>query len=212
MPSFETLLVFTLAALVLNVSPGPSNFYVMSRSIAQGTRYGLIAAVGLASGGLVHVAAAAFGLSALFAASPIAYTVLKLVGAGYLVYLGLRTLFGPAQGPAAPGGQLGKSPRRVWVESALVEILNPKVALFFLAFLPQFADPAAGPLAPQILLLGLIVSVTALPCDCLVALASGRAARLLAESRRFWRWQNRVSGAILIGVGAYVALAKRGAD
>ncbi len=212
MPSLETLAIFTAAALVLNLSPGPSNFYVLSRSLAQGTPAGLVATAGLAAGSLVHVAAAALGLSAVFVYSPAAYGLLKLAGAGYLVYLGLATLLtrGPATGAVAAAAP--RPPGQIFRQSILVEVLNPKTALFFLAFLPQFADVEAGPLAPQILLLGLIVTLSGLPCDALVATLSGRAGRALSASSMAQRLLNWVSGSILIGLGAFVAFGRRPGD
>ncbi len=211
MPSLETLLIFTTAALVLNISPGPSNFYVMARSLAQGPKAGLTAAAGLAAGSLVHVAAAALGLSAIFLYSPAAFTVLKLIGAAYLIYLGVRSLMARPQSPADLAVAIPKPGRRIFAESAAVEILNPKTALFFLAFLPQFVDVDAGPVAPQILLLGLIVTLTAIPCDAVVAFASGSAAKLLTTRPLYQRLQNWVSGSVLIGLGVFVALSRRSA-
>ena len=126
MPSLETLLVFTLAALIMNLSPGPSSLYVMSRSIAQGSTAGAVAVCGLAVGSLVHVAAAAFGLSAVFVYSPLAYTILKLVGAGYLVYLGLNYLFGKSGTPMAPHRVARRTYPKILRESMLVEATNPK--------------------------------------------------------------------------------------
>ncbi len=212
MPGFEALLIFTAAALVMNLSPGPSNFYVLSRSIAQGTPAGLVATAGLAAGSLGHVAAAAVGLSAIFLYSPFAYGLLKLAGAGYLIYLGLTYLLSPRPVPGALGAATPKPRGKIFLESSLVELLNPKTALFFLAFLPQFADVEAGPLAPQILLLGFIVTLTAIPCDAAVAALSGRAARLLSASPLIQRIGNWVSGSILIGLGAFVAFSRRAAD
>jgi len=212
MPSLETLLIFTAAALVLNLSPGPSNFYVLSRSLAQGTPAGLVATAGLAAGSLVHVAAAALGLSAIFVYSPVAYGVLKLAGAGYLVYLGLVTLLSRGPAPGAVGAATPKPPGQIFRQSILVEILNPKTALFFLAFLPQFADVEAGPLAPQILVLGMIVTLSGLPCDATVAALSGRAGRILSASPRIQRILNWVSGSVLIGLGAFVAFSRRAGD
>ncbi|HEX9768245.1 MAG TPA: LysE family translocator [Kiloniellales bacterium] len=212
MPGAEALLIFTAAALVLNLSPGPSNLYVLSRSLAQGTRAGLIAAAGLAAGSLGHVAAAALGLSAVFLYSPVAYALLKLAGAGYLIYLGLTHLVSARPAAGAVGAATAKPRRTIFLESSLVELLNPKTALFFLAFLPQFADVAAGPLAPQLLLLGLIVTLTALPCDAAVAVLSGRAARILSVSPLIGRLQSWVSGSILIGLGAFLALGRRATD
>lgn len=209
MPSLETLLVFTFAALVLNLSPGPSNFYVLSRSLSQGRAAGLVAAAGLGLGSLVHVTAAAFGLSAVFEASATAYTVLKLVGAAYLVWLGIATLRAGPDRLEPVAGLRARSTARILRESALVEALNPKTALFFLAFLPQFADPAAGPLVPQILLLGLIVTISALPCDALVAVASGSLAGALRRSNGYQKLLNRLSGGLLIGLGVTLALSRR---
>ena len=212
MPGVEALLIFTAAALILNISPGPSNFYVLSRSLAQGTPAGLVATAGLAAGSLAHVAAAALGLSAIFLYSPVAYGLLKLAGAGYLIYLGLTYLLAPRPVAGMLETATPKPFRKIFWQSSLVEILNPKTALFFLAFLPQFADVAAGPLAPQILLLGIIVTLTGLPCDAAVAALSGRAARLFTASPPIQRILNWASGSILIGLGAFVALSRRAGD
>src|ERR1700742_307788 len=149
MPTIQTLLLFTAAAFAMNISPGPSNLYVMSRSLAQGTSAGLVAAGGLATGSLFHVTVTSLGLAVILKYSPLAFTAMKLGGAGYLIFLGGRMLLAKSA-PLAPDARLPKKPLgRIFRESAVVEILNPKTALFFLAFLPQFADPKVGPLAPQ---------------------------------------------------------------
>lgn len=209
MPSWETLVLFTAAAVVMNLSPGPSNLYVMARSVAQGPGAGMLAAAGLAVGSLVHVAAAAIGLSALFLASAEAYAALKWIGAGYLVWLGIQHWRAARRSPDPVSAVPPKPSARIFRESVLVEVLNPKTALFFLALLPQFVDPSAGPIVPQTLLLGLIVTVTALPCDALLAFASGAVARRLARSPWLAQWQERVSGTVLIGLGAWVAASER---
>jgi threonine/homoserine/homoserine lactone efflux protein len=208
MPTAQTLLLFTLAALAMNISPGPSNLYVMSRSLAQGTSAGLVAAAGLATGSLFHVTVSSLGLAAVLQYSPIAFTVMKLAGAGYLVFLGLKMLLSKSAA-ISPDGLLPKKPLgRVFRESCVVEILNPKTALFFLAFLPQFADPKAGPLAPQLLLLGVIVTLTAIPCDAVVAILAGKAAALLRRRPIFQKLQNWISGSVLVGLGATIALRR----
>lgn len=209
MPSSETLLIFTLAALAMNISPGPSNLYVMSRSLAQGTSAGLVATAGLATGSLFHVTVTALGLAAILQYSPTAFLVMKLAGAGYLVFLGLKMLL--TKSPAlTPDALLPRKPLgRVFRESCIVEVLNPKTALFFLAFLPQFADPQAGPLALQLLLLGCIVTLTAIPCDTVVAVLSGKAAALLRRRPIFQKLQNWISGSVLVGLGATIALSRR---
>jgi threonine/homoserine/homoserine lactone efflux protein len=208
MPSLETLLIFTLAALAMNISPGPSNLYVMSRSLAQGTSAGLVAAAGLAAGSLVHVTVTALGLAAVLQYSPLAFTLMKLAGAGYLVFLGLKLLL-TKTAPPVTDALLPKKPlSRIFRESCVVEVLNPKTALFFLAFLPQFADQHAGPLAPQLLLLGFIVTLTAIPCDAVVAVVSGKAAALLRRRPIFQKLQNWISGSVLVGLGATIALRR----
>ena len=207
MPSLETLLLFTAAAALMNISPGALR--ILARHRSRRPRAGLVAAGGLATGGMVHVVAAALGLSALLQLSSTAFTVLKLVGAAYLVWLGLRYLLTPYAGPLEARAVAATPTPRIFRESVLVEVLNPKTALFFLAFLPQFVAPGAGPVAPQIVLLGLIVTATALPCDALVAVASGRVAKALERRPLVERLQNRLSGAILVGLGLFVALAKR---
>lgn len=207
MPSLETLLVFTLAAMVMNLSPGPSNFYVLSRSVGQGTGAGVLAALGLAMGGLAHVVAATLGLSLLFEAAPLLYTAFKLLGAVYLVYLGIRTFLTTVD-PDVAAATDRRTGARILKESILVEVLNPKTALFFIAFLPQFVDPSK-PVAPQFLALGFIVTLTAIPCDIVVAVGAGKVARWLRGNLGIQRLQNRVSGGILVGLGAYVGLEGR---
>lgn len=209
MPGLETLLIFTGAALVMNLSPGPSNFYVMSRSIAQGPLAGAVAAAGLAGGSLFHVVAATVGVAAILQHVPAAFAALKLLGAAYLVYLGIRHFMALRQGRAELTRSAARPHRRIFLESALVEILNPKTALFFLALLPQFVDPSAGPAALQMLVLGLIVTLTAIPCDLAVAFASGRAARAIGGAPWVQQVQHAVSGTILVGLGIFVALARR---
>ncbi|HEY8014250.1 MAG TPA: LysE family translocator [Dongiaceae bacterium] len=207
MPSLAHLAIFTLAALAMNAAPGPSNLYVLSRSLAQGTAGGIVSALGLALGSLFHVALAVAGLAALLSYAPTLYDAIRLAGAAYLIYLGIKTLRAPGASMPANGGAR-RSLGRVLFDAALVEMLNPKTALFFLAFLPQFVEPAAGPAAPQLLLLGLIVTLTALPCDMLVALAGAKLARLFTTQARR-RWPSRLAGSTLIALGVYTALMRR---
>ncbi len=206
MPSLPNLALFALAALVMNAAPGPSNLYVLSRSLAQGPSAGLVSALGLALGNLFHVALAVMGFAALLRYAPGLYDAVRVLGAGYLVYLGLRMV---RERPAEMARVSSRRPlARVLFDAALVEMLNPKTALFFLAFLPQFVEPARGPAALQFLLLGLIVTATALPCDMLVAIAGAGIARTFkgVGSRL---WPRRLAGSTLIGLGIYAALARR---
>lgn len=218
MPPLNDILLFTAAAFIMNLSPGPSNFYVMARTIAQGTSAGLAAVAGLAAGSLLHVIAAVLGLSALFAYSPLAYTVLKIAGASYLVYLGLG-YFGirfftkdNAQKSEDEETKQEKlvelTTKKIFVQSVIIEASNPKTALFYLALLPQFVVPEAGPAAPQLLLLGLIVTLSAIPCDLFVTFFADKAASLIRGNQRFRENLGKVSGTILITLGAYVLFAE----
>jgi threonine/homoserine/homoserine lactone efflux protein len=207
MPSLPHLALFAVAALVMNAVPGPSNLYVLSQSLQGGSRAGLLAAVGLALGSLFHVALAVAGLAALLRYAPGLYEAIRLAGAAYLIYLGIKALREGAVALPSAGGA-PRSFRRVLLDAALIEMLNPKTALFFLAFLPQFVEPAAGPPAAQLLVLGALVTLTALPCDMLVALAGARLARLFATQARR-RWPSRLAGSTLIGLGLYTAVMKR---
>lgn len=209
MPSVETLLIFTVAAMVLNLSPGPSNFFVMACSIAQGPRAGVISALGLASGAMVHVAAAALGVSAIFSYSAEAYMVLKYVGAAYLVWLGIQQFRAANAVPDTPAGRPAKSTRRLLRDGAMVEILNPKTALFFLALLPQFVDPAAGSVTFQLFILGMITVATAIPCDLMVAFGSARIARMFLTNPAYQRAMDRLSGGILVVLGLFVAVSEK---
>lgn len=213
MPSTEALITFTIAAFIMNLSPGPSNFYIMARTLAQGIRGGLAAVAGLAAGGLIHVVAAVMGLSALFAYSPLAYTTLKIVGAGYLIFLGINAWRAANSGTDVAEFHEDSDKRgtmelrQIFKESVLVEVTNPKTALFFIALLPQFVVPEVGPAAPQFLLLGLIVTLSAIPCDLFVTFFASRAATVINGNPSIQSWQDRVSGTILISLGAYVLLS-----
>lgn len=205
MPSTEVLFAFTLAALMMNISPGPSNLYVMARAIAQGTRGGIVAALGLAAGSLVHVVATVFGLSAVFEHSPTLYTVVKLLGAGYLLYLGLSYwLAASGESDTQLSRLKPKALSAVFAESVVVEVTNPKTALFFIALLPQFVVPESGPVSQQLLILGIIVTVSALPCDVLVAVSSSKVSAWLLQNQQAQRIQERVSGSILMAMGTYI--------
>ncbi len=210
MPTLEALIAFTLAAFIMNLSPGPSNFYVMARTLEQGVRGGLAAVCGLAAGSLVHVIAAVLGLSAIFAYSPAAYTALKFVGAFYLLYLGVSSFHHKTTFDRAISNENEskvKDLRAIFKQSLLVEVTNPKTVLFFVALLPHFVNPNAGPAAPQFLLLGMIVTLSAVPCDLFVTFFTHKATRLINENPNLQKWQDRVSGTILTGLGAYVLIS-----
>jgi threonine/homoserine/homoserine lactone efflux protein len=200
--------LFVASAFLLNVTPGPDTLYIVGRSTAQGLRAGVLAALGIGAGALVHVSAAALGLSAVLAASATAFTVVKLIGAAYLLYVGVG-LIRSAGAPtgAAPLESRELSMRSVFLQGFLTNVLNPKVALFFLAFLPQFvaSDAPSKPLA--FLLLGVIFDFNGTLWNLFVAWSTAHLGRL-APSAAFKRWFNRCVGGLFIGVGIRLALAR----
>ena len=205
MPSTEILIAFTLAALLMNISPGPANLYIIARTMTQGVKGGLVATLGLAVGGLVHVTLTVLGLSTLFAQSPLLYTVIKLAGTAYLIFLGIAYWRTKASSDDAKLTPASKKPLSVvFRESILVEVTNPKTALFFIAFLPQFVVPESGPVSQQLLILGVIVTASALPCDIFVTVSASKISSWLVKNERAQLIQERLSGSILFGLGAYI--------
>ena len=204
MPDLSTLALFAAASFALIVVPGPSVVYIVSRSIAQGRRAGLVSMLGVQAGALVHVTAAALGISALLASSAEAFTVVKFAGAAYLVWLGIGKLLNPADGTedeAAP-----RSRAHLFRQGFIVNVLNPKTAIFFLAFLPQFVNPDAGAIPLQITVIGLTFGAIAFVSDGSYALLAGTAAERIRRSSSARRRLDRMSGAIMIGLGAVAAL------
>jgi threonine/homoserine/homoserine lactone efflux protein len=193
--------VFAAAALALAVVPGPAVLYIVARSVDQGRFAGLVSALGIGVGSLVHVTAATIGLSSLLASSATAFTVVKYAGAAYLILLGIHRLLTReevAEVAARPPRGLGM----IFRDGVIVNVLNPKTALFFLAFLPQFVDPAQGAASPQILVLGLIFTVIALSSDSLWALAAGTLGAWLRRSRWYLGVKRWVTGTVLVALGA----------
>jgi threonine/homoserine/homoserine lactone efflux protein len=201
-----SLLGFVAAALVILLTPGPGVIYVVTRSVAQGCRAGLLSAVGLSAGALVHVAAAVAGLSALLAASSGAFTVIRMLGAGYLIYLGLRTLLA-REASAATQAVAPRTRYRLFVDGVLVSVLNPKIALFFLAFLPQFVEPSVAPVTQQVLLLGCIYVGLALVTDGAYALLTGSITGWCGGRVVRGPMPRIVSGSVYVGLGASAAFA-----
>ena len=206
MPALSTVALFLLAALGLLLIPGPSVLYIITRSVAQGRRAGLASVLGVELASITHVAAAALGLSALLLTSAVAFSVVKYLGAAYLIYLGVRTFLAreesqQAQAPAP------KSFSQLFAQGFLVNLLNPKTALFFYAFLPQFVNPVRGPVAGQILLLGALFVLLASCTDCLYALLGSTVGRWLTRNARFRPIRRYVTGSIYIVLGVTAAVA-----
>ena len=205
-PAHSSLLLFVGAALVLLVIPGPAVFYITSRSIGQGRAAGLISALGIQVGTLVHVAAAALGLSALLVSSAAAFAAVKYLGAAYLIYLGVQKLRRP-ESLELSGEPDRIKLSRIFAQGVIVNVLNPKTALFFFAFLPQFVDPSRGNVPAQILSLGILFSFLGVTSDCLWALFAGTVGHLLRHNARWMRTQRYVSGGMLISLGLAAAFA-----
>ena len=208
MPDAATLLLFAAAALALIVVPGPAVLYIVSQSIDRGRLAGFVSALGIAVGALVHVVAAAIGLSSILVSSATAFNVVKYAGAAYLVGMGLWTIF-KRRDEAEVSAPSERRLRRRFGQGVIVNVLNPKTALFFFAFLPQFVDPEAGAAALQIAVLGLVFVVIAVVSDSIWALAAGTASERLRGNRRFLAVQRYVSGSVFVGLGALTAAAKR---
>ncbi len=198
--------VFLLAALILLLTPGPAVLYIVARSLDQGRRAGLVSVLSIEVGNSVHVLAAALGLSALLLSSALAFSIVKYLGAAYLIYLGLRRLLA-RDAIQQPAGFQRQSLRRIFRQGVIVAILNPKTALFFLAFLPQFVDPSQGSVTAQLLTLGCLFVLMAVITDSLYALLAGTAGQWLKGTRSFVRAERYVVGSVYIGLGITAALA-----
>jgi threonine/homoserine/homoserine lactone efflux protein len=208
-PEASVLGLFVVAALVLLLTPGPAVLYIVARSVEQGRLAGLVSALGVHVGTLVHVAAAALGLSALLVSSALAFNVVKYLGALYLIYIGVRKLMGWDQ--ALERRALARpSLRQLFAQGVVVNVLNPKTALFFLAFLPQFVDVSRGAVGLQILTLGLIFVSLGVVSDGLYAVAAGTAGEWIRRDGRVLRAERYVSGGVFVGLGITAALAGDG--
>ncbi|MDB4891361.1 MAG: Lysine exporter protein [Gemmatimonadetes bacterium] len=204
MPTLHSLALFIAAGLALNITPGPDMLYVAARGASEGRPAGIVSALGIGAGTLVHIALVAAGLAAVLAAVPVAYLAIRLGGAAYLIYLGIRGLMARPSAAALPlePATLGA----IFRQGVITNVLNPKVALFFLAFLPQFVDASRGNPALQVVALGLIFDFTGTMVNLAVAVGSSRAA---ARLRRQSGWLQRVTGVIFVALGLRLAFAAR---
>ncbi len=209
MPALPTIELFVAAAFGLLIIPSPSVLYIVARSIDQGRQAGLVSALGVGIANLLHVAAATLGLSALLMASALAFTLVKYAGATYLIYLGVRTLLARGQSRSAAADKTRKL-SRIFSQGVLVNLLNPKTALFFFAFLPQFVDPARGPAAGQFLFFGFLFVVMAICSDSTYAMLAGTLGGRLKESTAFLHIQRYFAGSIYVALGVMTALTGSG--
>jgi len=206
MPKPELLIAFFLATAVFAYIPGPAMLYASAQTIARGRRAGWLAVLGLHLGGYVHVFAAALGLAVIFETVPVAFVVLKFAGAAYLCWLGLKLILAKDKHALNPEADFSKSPRRAFWDSVVVEILNPKTAVFFLAFLPQFVDPAAAfPIWTQLLILGVIVNIMFSSADVICVVLAATITTRLKKSTRANKIAERLGGTVLVGLGLKLA-------
>lgn len=206
-PGAANLGLFVGAALVLLVVPGPAVLYIIGRSAEQGRFAGFVSDLGIHSATLVHVAAASLGLSTILASSALAFSVVKYAGAAYLVWLGLRKIFGRAGGGGEAVALRRASNWQLFRDGFVVNLLNPKTALFFLAFLPQFVEVSRGHVAMQIATLGLLFTSIGFVTDGCYALAAGTAGNWLKQSPNYLRFERYVSGTLFIGLGLVAAFS-----
>jgi threonine/homoserine/homoserine lactone efflux protein len=200
--------LFVVASIVLLLTPGPAVLFIVARSVAQGRSAGLVSVLGIHLGTIVHIVAAAVGLSALVVSSALAFAIVKYLGAAYLIWIGIRTLL--AKDPEPQAVEIPDEPlRRVFRDGFVVNLFNPKTAIFFLAFLPQFVDPARGAVHWQIIALGFTFMGLGMLSDAMFALIAGAAGEFLRRNRRFLRLQRWFAGTSFIGLGITAALATR---
>ncbi|UCD82886.1 MAG: LysE family translocator [Desulfobacterales bacterium] len=205
MPDLTHLPLFILASAVLLVTPGPAVLYIIARSVDQGRRAGLVSVCAIEVGNFMHVIAATLGLSALLLSSALAFTIVKYLGAAYLVYLGLRKIFS-RETTQTTGNSQPQRLHRIFSQGVMVATLNPKTALFFVAFLPQFVDPTQGAIAWQMLVLGCLFVMMAVISDSMYALLAGTVGLWVKGSRSAVRAERYVIGSVYIGLGVTAAL------
>jgi threonine/homoserine/homoserine lactone efflux protein len=201
--------IFISTAILLNISPGPDMIYLISRTMSQGKKTGIATALGLGTGAFVHTIFVAVGISALLAASALAFTILKYIGAAYLFYLGIKTfLSGGIACNASAASAHPSSFRKAYYQAIVIDVLNPKVAIFFLAFLPQFYRADHGSRGTQFILLGLIIIAIGFVIESLVVLASSRISEFLKRSRRTSKFIDNLLGTVFIGLGVRLLFEK----
>jgi threonine/homoserine/homoserine lactone efflux protein len=208
MPTLTILLLLVITTVLVCIVPGPDMLYIIARSTGQGRSAGIFSCLGIAIGGLMQTTAVALGLSSLFLAVPLAYEVIRYAGALYLVYLGIRTFLSREEMLAGPGGEKAGL-LKAFVQGTLTTLLNPKVAFFYVAFLPQFVDQTRGHVPLQLLILGLLFNVTSLAVDSSVALLASVFGAWLKRHAGAAKLIHKLAGGVLIGLGVRLAFSGR---
>lgn len=205
----DNFYLFLTVSILINVSPGPDMIYTAARSLSQGIKAGIFSAMGIFLGCLFHVGASVFGLSKIIEESVLLFSIIKYAGAGYLIYLGIRSFVSKGKIKREIGVLPTLSNRKILLQGMLTNILNPKVAIFFLSFLPQFIDPQSDYLREQIAFLGLWFNLQGTATLVIVACAVGAFKNILQKNARFWAWQEKITGVILFGLGVKMFFAKK---
>ncbi|MBK5269803.1 MAG: LysE family translocator [Bacteroidia bacterium] len=206
---FQNFYLFLTVSILINLSPGPDMLYTAARSLSQGTRAGILSALGIFSGCLFHISAAIFGLSKIIQESAALFSIIKYAGAVYLIYLGLRSIFAKKNTTNKIETLPTISYRKIYLQGMLTNILNPKVAMFFLSFLPQFIDPKSVYLKEQIGFLGLWFAFQGTLILIIVASLTGAFRNILQKNKNFWNWQEKIAGMILIGLGVKMFFSRK---
>lgn len=209
MTDLPNILLFALAALMLNITPGNDMIFVISRSLSYGTKAGIYAALGIGLGCFVHIFASVVGLSVIIQQSEVLFNIIRYAGAAYLIFIGIKSFVEKPSTMIFNQNQNDKNTNlKILRQGTITNVLNPKVSLFFLAFLPQFINPQAENISTQILLLGLWFNFSGTVVNVLIALLFSKIIAKLSNFQQFWKIQNRVSGAVLVGLGLQIALKK----
>jgi threonine/homoserine/homoserine lactone efflux protein len=208
LPDINNMIIFMTASLALNITPGPDMLYVITRSAAEGKRSGIVSSLGISSGTIIHILAVALGLSAFLLAVPTAYDIIRYTGAAYLLYLGIRTLTKKNTTAVFGNEQVKKNLHSVYWQGFLTNLFNPKVALFFLAFLPQFIDPS-GNIPFQVVMLGIMFNISGTIVNVAVAFTASRLGKILNQklnNSSVFKW---ITGSVFIALGIRLALLER---
>lgn len=207
--NIENFYLFLSVSILINLSPGPDMLYTAARSLSQGTKAGLLSTLGIFTGCLFHISLAVFGLSKIIEESVLLFSIIKYTGAAYLVYLGIKAFLRKNNNEPRIARLSVLSNRKIFFQAMITNILNPKVAIFFLSFLPQFINPQSPYLKEQIAFLGLWFDVQGCLILALVASLTGFFRHILQHNKNFWKWQEKITGAILIGLGIKMLFSKK---
>ena len=209
MPDLQNFILFAIAALMLNITPGNDMIFVISRSLSYGTKVGIYAALGIGLGCFVHIFASVVGLSVIIQKSEILFNIIRYAGAAYLIFIGIKSLMEKPSTMIFNQNQNDKNTNlKILRQGTITNVLNPKVSLFFLAFLPQFINNSSENISSQILFLGLWFNFSGTLVNVLIVLLFSKVIAKLNSFQQFWKIQNKISGIVLIGLGLHIALKK----